>query len=371
MNRSSCRFALLIALMLACFGFAQLANAQCQQICDSTNVGFGVNILVNNVGTGNTAIGNGVLFRNTIGPYNTAIGYAALTDNTTGSDNTANGAYALLLNTTGGDNTTTGAFALYNNTTGSDNTANGVNALFSNSTGGANTAIGSNALLSDTTGSDNTAIGFNALRNHTNGNNNIALGSKAGFNLAFDSNNIAIGNAGVVGQSNAIRIGNGTHNATFIAGISGAPAAGGVGVIIGSNGKLGTILSSERFKDKIQPMDKASEAILALKPVIFRYKHELDPQAIPQFGLVAEQVEKVNPDLVARDEQGKPYTVRYEAVNAMLLNEFLKEHRTVQEQGATITELKKQIAALTAGLQKISAQVEVSKPAPQTVSNDH
>ena len=118
-------------------------------------------------------------------------------------------------------------------------------------------------------------------------------------------------------------------------------------------------------------MDKASEAILALKPVTFRYKHELDPQAIPQFGLVAEEVEKVNPDLVARDDQGKPYTVRYEAVNAMLLNEFLKEHRTVQEQGATITELKKQIAALTAGLQKISAQLELSKPAPQTVSNDH
>jgi hypothetical protein len=116
-------------------------------------------------------------------------------------------------------------------------------------------------------------------------------------------------------------------------------------------------------------LNKASEAILALKPVTFRYKHEVDPNGVPQFGLVAEEVAKVNPDLVAHDEQGKPYTVRYDAVNAMLLNEFLKEHRTVQEQGATITELKKQIAALTAGLQKVSAQLELSKPAPQTVLN--
>ena len=173
--------------------------------------------------------------------------------------------------------------------------------------------------------------------------------------------------------------------------------AGGVGVIIDTNGHLGTVVSSERFKDEIKPMDKASEAILALKPVTFRYKHELDPEGIPQFGLVAEQVEKVNPDLVARDEQGKPYTVRYEAVNAMLLNEFLKEHRKVEEQGrklpeqevtiaeqrkgfqasitkleATVAQQQKEIEALTASLkeqaaqiQKVSGQLEVSKPAPQ------
>ena len=139
--------------------------------------------------------------------------------------------------------------------------------------------------------------------------------------------------------------------------------AGGVGVLIDGSGHLGTVVSSERFKDEIKPMDKASEAILALKPVTFRYKHDLDPEGIPQFGLVAEQVEKVNPALVARDAQGKVYTVRYEAVNAMLLNEFLKEHREVQE-------LKKQVAALTAGLQKVSAQLEVSKAAPQTVLNN-
>jgi hypothetical protein len=184
------------------------------------------------------------------------------------------------------------------------------------------------------------------------------------------------------------------QSATFIAGISGATVAGGVGVIIDTSGHLGTVVSSERFKAEIKPMDKASEAILGLKPVTFRYKHELDPQGIPQFGLVAEQVEKVNPDLVARDADGKPYTVRYEAVNAMLLNEFLKEHRKMQEQEATITHLKSaltrqeatiagqqkgfeskiahqqtQIEALTAGLQRVSAQVEMSRPAPQMVLN--
>jgi hypothetical protein len=176
------------------------------------------------------------------------------------------------------------------------------------------------------------------------------------------SNNIDIGNNGAE-ESSTIRIGNGQTD-TYVAGISGATVPGGVGVIVDSSGHLGTTTSSARFKDRIEPMDKASEAILALKPVTFRYKSELDPEGIPQFGLVAEDVEKVNPDLVVRDEQGKVYTVRYEAVNAMLLNEFLKEHRTVQE-------LKKEIAALTAGLQKVSAQIEASRPAPQTVVDNH
>src|SRR5439155_21594561 len=139
---------------------------------------------------------------------------------------------------------------------------------------------------------------------------------------------------------NTIRIGKvGTQKAIFIAGISGTTVAEGVGVIVDTKGHLGTITSSERFKDEIKPMDKASEAILGLQPVTFRYKHELDPADIPQFGLVAEEVEKVNPDLVARDDQGKPYTVRYEAVNAMLLNEFLKAHRKMEEQEANIAQL--------------------------------
>src|SRR5207237_3015736 len=143
-------------------------------------------------------------------------------------------------------------------------------------------------------------------------------------------------------ESSHIRIGtSGFHANTFVAGISGVVVPGGVGVIIDTNGHLGTVVSSERFKDAIKPMDKASEAILALKPVTFRYKHEVDPNGIPQFGLVAEQVAKVNPALVDRDGKGEIYTVRYEAVNAMLLNEFLKEHRTVQELEATVAQQQK------------------------------
>jgi hypothetical protein len=157
---------------------------------------------------------------------------------------------------------------------------------------------------------------------------------------------------------------------TFIAGISGVTVPAGVGVIVGTNGQLGTVVSSERFKNDVKPMGNASEAILSLKPVTFRYKPELDPEGIPQFGLVAEEVGKVNPDLVARDEQGKPYTVRYDAVNAMLLNEFLKEHRKNEEQQARIARLEKQVEALTSGLQKVSAHFEASKTASQIVLNN-
>jgi len=210
------------------------------------------------------------------------------------------------------------------------------------------------------------------------------LGVSAGLNLTTGSNNIDIGSVGSAGEANTIRIGTkGTHANTFIAGISGVTVAGGVGVIVDTNGHLGTATSSQRFKEEIKPMEKTSEAIFSLKPVTFRYKHALDPIGIPQFGLVAEQVEKVDPDLVARDAKGKVYTVRYEAVNAMLLNEFLKEHRKVEEQEAAITQLKsavareeavaaqqqKQIIALSATVQKVSAQLEVIN-APQLVGNN-
>src|SRR5262249_49367873 len=171
-------------------------------------------------------------------------------------------------------------------------------------------------------------------------------------------------------ESSTIRLGTaGNQTNTYIAGISGATVPGGVGVIVDSSGHLGTTTSSARFKENIKPMDKASEVILALQPVTFRYKRDLDPDGIPQFGLVAEQVEKVNPDLVARDEQGKPYSIRYEAVNAMLLNEFLKTHHQVQDLKGIVAEQQKQIKALTAGLQKVSAQVEMSRHAPQLVDN--
>src|SRR5439155_97496 len=224
------------------------------------------------------------------------------------SQNTAEGEHALFSLITGFNNTAIGFKSLFSLTTGNNNTASGFEALNNNSTGSDNTATGIQALQNNTTGNNNTAIGFVALLSNTTGSDNIALGFQAGQNLTTGSNNIDIGNLGVAGDSKRIRIGTaGTQTKTFIAGISGATVAGGVGVIVGSNGQLGTVVSSNRFKDAIKPMDKASEAILALRPVTFYYKKELDPDGIPQFGLVAEQVEKVNPDLVARDEEGKPY----------------------------------------------------------------
>jgi uncharacterized coiled-coil protein SlyX len=340
--------------------------------------------LNNTTGSRNTATGNSALVINTIGNNNTAYGVSALQSNTTGNKNTANGDSALLNNTTGRNNTANGFDALLNNTTGRNNTANGFSALSNNGTGLSNTANGFQALFHNA-GSNNTANGANALANNTTGASNIALGNLAGQSLTTGSNNIDIGNVGVAGESSTIRIGAvGTHAATYIAGIRGVTVAGGVAVIVGSNGQLGTTTSSERFKEAIKPMDKASEAILALKPVTFHYKHELDPEGIPQFGLVAEQVEKVNPDLVARDEKGQAYTVRYEAVNAMLLNEFLKEHRKVEHQETTITQLKSTVAQQQKGMellaaslkeqaaqiQKVSAQLELNKPALQIVAGN-
>jgi hypothetical protein len=376
----------------------------------NTAIGGGA-LQQNTTGSGNTATGDGALSQNTTADSNTATGVNALGLNTTGGANTANGFNALLRNTSGTDNTAIGVGALQSSTTASYNTANGFDALFNNTNGTANTAIGSfalvdnqsgsnntaggdGALFNNTTGGNNTASGVDALLSNTTGTNNIGFGFLAGSNLTTGSNNIDIGAnvPGVAGEANTIRIGkSGTQKKTFIAGIRGVTVASGVGVIVSSSGQLGTVTSSARFKEGIKPMDKASEALLALQPVTFRYKHELDPDGVPQFGLVAEQVEKVNPDLVARDEDGKVNTVRYEAVNAMLLNEFLKEHQKVEEQQATITELKsnannqraistkqdaiiaqqqKQIEALTTGLQKVSDRLELSKPASQMVADN-
>jgi hypothetical protein len=351
---------------------------------DNTASGFEA-LRTNSTGVQNTASGFDALFSNTSGNNNTASGVDALYSNTAGHHNTAMGTGALLSDTIGSYNTATGNSSLYSNSSGTSNTATGDNALFSNTTGSFSVAIGEGALFYSTTGSNNTAIGYKALNINATGFGNIALGDSAGINLTTGNNNIDIGNKGVAGESKTIRIGKkGTHTATLIAGINGTTVAGGVGVLIDSNGRLGTITSSARFKDNIEPMDKASEAILALQPVTFRYKHELDPKGLPQFGLVAEQVEMVNPDLVARDEQGKPYTVRYEAVNAMLLNEFLKEHRKVEGHEATITQLKSTVAQQQKGIeilaaslkeqaaqiQKVSAQLEMSKPATRVVA-DH
>jgi len=360
----------LISLTLGCFGLSPQARAVCQEGCDAIN---------------NTFLGEEALVNNTTGFQNTATGWLALSSNTTGTGNTATGASTLRVNTTGNNNTATGSGALNSNTTGNNNTATGDFALLDNTTGDRNTAHGLAALETNETGNDNTAIGDSALL-QSKDSNNIALGSGAGLNLRTGDHNIYIGNAGLSSNENrVIRIGTRqTHRATYIAGISGAIVPAGVGVIVGTDGKLGTVVSSERFKTETKPMDKASEAILALKPVTFRYKKELDPNGIPQFGLVAEDVEKVNSDLVARDDKGKPYTVRYEAVNAMLLNEFLKEHRMVEKQQATIAQLKaadakqeEKISALTelvkaqaAQIQKVSAQLEVNKTASQIVLNN-
>jgi hypothetical protein len=342
-------------LALACFALSPSAQAVCQNGCSDSNAFLGEDALVNN----------------STGALNTAVGFRALLSNTDGSTNTATGANALISNTTGNDNTATGLDALASNTTGNFNTAAGEAALGGNLTGQNNTAIGYSALSSSRSGRANTAIGDDALAN-ASGSSNIALGAGAGVRLTAGSNNIYIGNLGTFSEERTIRIGDSsTHGRTSIAGISGVAVASGVGVMIDTNGQLGTVVSSKRFKDNIKPMDKASEAILAMKPVTFRYKHEFDPAGIPQFGLVAEDVQKINPDLVARDNEGKAYTVRYEAVNAMALNEFLKEHRHVKEQDATIARQQKQIDALTAGLQKVSAQLEASRSAPQLADSNY
>jgi len=284
---------------------------------------------------------------------NTAEGEDALfsLDTSQGGANTAIGFHALYSNTTSSDNTATGSEALYSNTTGTANTATGTQALFSNATGANNTATGVSALTGNTTGISNTAIGVAALANNTAGSSNIALGVEAGSHLTTGSNNIDIGSVGVAGEAKTIRIGTkGRQINTYIAGISAVTVPAGVGVIVDANGHLGTVVSSARYKEGIKPMETASEAILSLKPVTFRYKKELDPAVIPQFGLVAEDVAKVDPDLVACDDEGKPYTVRYEAVNAMLLNEFLKEHKKVEEQ-------ENRIARLETELQKMNARL--------------
>ena len=294
-------------------------------IIGTNNTAIGAGALFANTADGNTATGSGALFRNTVGDNNTAIGLAALYNNTTGHFNTANGVEALYSNTDGLQNTATGYQTLYHNRTingiaGTNNTANGVDALFHNSNGSNNTATGAFALALSTVGAQNTAIGVNALEHNTTGRFNTALGYQAGGVVTTASNVICIGT-----------VGNNVDNSCYIGQIFGATSSNGVAVFINSNGRLGTATSSRRFKDDIKPMERTSEALFALKPVTFRYKKALDPQGVAQFGLIAEEVEKVNSDLVVRDKDGKPYSVRYDQVNAMLLNEFLKEHKTVQE----------------------------------------
>ncbi len=351
----------------------------------------------------NTAEGHDALFSLTNGTSNTANGHAALKANTNGDRNTANGALALFTNVTGSENTATGYTALFFNR-GSWNTANGIGALHSNATGTNNTANGQRSLYDNLNGSRNTANGSGALGNNTMGNNNTADGFQTLGNNTTGSFNIALGNNAGSGVSTADDVicigaaGADVSHSCYIGNIFNQSSPSGLAVFVNSDGKLGTIMSSRRFKEDIKPMDKASEAILALQPVTFRYKKDFDPTGTAQFGLVAEDVAKVNPDLVVCNKDGKPYSVRYDQVNAMLLNEFLKERKKVEDQQETIAQLKsdatKQEAArielksmvaqqqkamevLTAQLQeqaaqiqRVSAQLELNKPAPQTVLNN-
>ena len=322
----------------------------------------------NDTGSNNTASGTDALRSNTTGSNNTADGFLALINNFDGINNTATGSYSLSLNNDGGDNTATGFQAMYFNQAGNSNTAVGSNALYtatsasrntamgfqslySATSGGSNTTVGYQSLKADTTGAFNVALGFRALAQNTHGDFNVALGTSAGRNLTSGSYNIDIGNTGMAGEAATIRVGAvGTQTNAYLAGVSGVTVASGVPVIVDADGHLGTMTSSERFKEAITPMDRSSEDILELEPVSFRYKSEYDPAAIPQFGLIAEQVAKVDPALVARDAQGKIYTVRYEAVNAMLLNEFLKEHRKVEAQQGTIDQLRAGLEAQQRGI---------------------
>ena len=359
------------------------------------NTATGFQALLNNTtGSNNTATGAGTLFANT-GDQNTATGTGALLSNTSGENNTANGTFALNSNTTGTQNTATGASALQNNTTGHGNTANGYDALRDNATGNNNTAIGYRALNSNVTGSNNVALGINALATSVDGNVNTAIGYAALQNNTDGVSNTAVGYATLFGNtsgnanialgdrtgyqqttgSNNIYIGYdiegtpGENNSCYIGSIFGQTSSGGTPIYVNLMGKLGTTTSSRRFKEDIKPMNGASETLFALKPVTFRYKKEIDPQGLPQFGLIAEDVAQVNPQLVVRDNEGKVNTVRYEQINAMLLNEFLKEHKRVEQQEVTISDLKKNLEVLTAQLkeqaaeiQKVSAQVEMRRP---------
>ena len=369
----------LVALLLACFGFLCAAQA----VVPAPDGGYP---------GGNTAEGQSALLSLTIGGFNTAVGYLSLRSNTntsfntavgagtllasTAHENTAVGAGALLSTSTGSQNTANGALALFDNTTGFANTANGLGALLSNNTGSNNTAVGGIALSNNINGSDNTAIGLRALGSNIDGSFNTAVGEGALTNNTTGNSNTAFGvgaGSGVITADNVIAIGAQGANvdsSCFIGNIRGVTTANtnAIPVVIDSAHQLGTMSSSRRFKNEIQPMDKASESILALRPVTFHYKS--DKGGTPQFGLVAEQVAEVNPDLVVRDDEGEIYTVRYDAVNAMLLNEFLKAHHKMEAQEAMIARQQKQIETLTAGLQKVSAQLELSKLPPHTALNN-
>jgi len=342
-------------------------NALLSLTAGTYNTAVGLfSLLSNQEGQFNTGVGAGALLANTA-HQNTAIGAGALLSNTAGVKNTANGAFALFGNTGGNSNTASGVGALFNNSTGFNNTAIGYNALLSNTTAGDNTAVGTTALFGNTTGEFNIAIGSQALRDNVTGDSNTAIGDSAGFNIT-GSGNVCIGAGvnGVPGESNITRIRNvyesvATERAVYVT----------------SDNRIGTLASSRRYKEQIKPMEKASETIRSLRPVSFRYKKEIDPAQPLCFGLIAEEVADVNPNLVTVDCEGKPETVRYEAINAMLLSEFIKQHKAfleehhkVEKLEATVSRQQKQIEALAADLETVSSRLELSNDESPTIANN-
>jgi hypothetical protein len=341
------------------------------------NTGYGYQVLLPNSGSFNTATGAFALSGNTAGSDNTVSGYNALGFNTTGSYNTANGFdvlysnitgngnsaegfRALYLNTSGDYNTAVGYDTLYSNTTGTQNNAAGYATLQANTTGSYNNGMGVKALYENTTGSQNSAVGYGALYGNTDGSYNTALGYFAGSNLTTGSNNIDINNRGVAGESGVIRIGiDGTQVATYVAGIYGTSVAGSA-VVVSSSGQLGVTVSSERFKTAIAPMGSNSEKLGRLRPVTFHLK--TDPNGALQYGLIAEEVAKVYPELVIRDGTGRIDGVRYDELAPMLLNEMQRKSaaqetkiRDLERQVAELQDLKQE---LHAALRKLHANEE-------------
>lgn len=373
------------------------------------NTATGAAALLNNsTGFANTATGAFDLLLNSTGSFNTANGLDALHSNTTGNSNTAIGANALFSNTTATANTAVGAGALQSNTIGLQNTANGFNALQNNTVGNSNTAIGFNVMMSNGRGNNNTAIGVFALASNTDGGGNIAIGTGALFDNSFGNANTAVGVSALANTlvGNNTALGNnagffatlGTRNVyvgadvtgftnetdhTYIRNINTTAVSGNGADTVTvdlTTGLLGHASSSRRYKEDIKPMESASETLYRLRPVTFRYNKQIDPTESIAFGLIAEEVLEVNPDLVARNSEGKPEAVHYEMVDAMLLNEFLKEHKKIEEQKVAIAELKstliqqqkcfasqlskqeQQIGAVAADLQKVSAQLVGRNP---------
>jgi hypothetical protein len=357
----------LVAILLGALVRTRPAAAQCA--ADATNTLCGSSALLHNTGANNSAFGSFSLSFNTQGTFNTGIGLESLQDNTTGSFNTASGAEALgfgspagsdntadgfaaLLHNAGHDNTASGFGALTTNTTGFFNTASGASALSMNTTGINDTADGVAALQNNTEGNNNTADGTAALGGDTTGFNNIGIGDAAGQNIVAGNNNIEIGTSGKADESNTIRIGTpGTQKATFIAGIGAAMLSSGTPVVINADRQLGVMPSSARYKRDIQDMGSSSDALMMLRPVTFRYKN--DPKGQRQFGLIAEEVARVYPELVSYDQDGKPQTVQYQNLIAMLLNELQKQSTELQEQSI---ELHREVVANRNQAQQIAQQ---------------